>query len=203
MADITWTTALPRPARFVWRLRSPSLAFTSPLSGQTQTLALPGSAAWGVSMEWAALDRARSAELEAFIARLRGQANRLVLWNLGRPALRGAGGGTPVVNGAGQTGSTINISGLPNNLTGWALPGDMVGVGGELKMVTASVNSNGSGQAAMSVEPPLRASPSNGSAIVVSQPTTRFMLVEGQAEWVYDRPNLVTGHALELVEAFA
>jgi hypothetical protein len=203
MADITWTAALPRPARFVLRLRAPSLRYTSLLTGQTQTLAQPGATVWGISMEWPAMTRARSAELEALFARLRGQANRLVIWNLGRPGLRGAGGGTPVVNGAGQTGATINISGLPNNVTGWALPGDFVGVGGELKMVVASVDSNGSGQAAMTVEPPVRVSPGNGSAIVTSQPTARFMASTDQVEWAYGRPNLASGHTLELIEAFA
>ena len=202
MADITWTVALPRPASFSFGLLSPSVVYTSPLSGAVQTASLPG-ARWTARMQWPDMSRATSAELEALLATLRGRANRLVLWNLGRPALRGAGGGTPVVNGAGQTGSTVNISGLPNNLTGWALPGDMVGVGGELKMVTASVNSNGSGQAAMSVEPPLRASPSNGSAIVVTRPTARFVAAEPQVQWNYVRPTLASGHELELIEAFA
>ena len=141
MADITWTTALPRPASFEFGLRSPSLVYTSPLSGDAQTASLPGAYRWVVRMEWPALTRDRSMALEAFLASLRGRVNRLVVWNLGRPALRGAGGGTPVVNGANQTGSTINISGLSNNLTRWARAGDMLGIGGQLVMVTASVNS--------------------------------------------------------------
>jgi hypothetical protein len=133
---------------------------------------------------------------------LRGRANRLVLWNLGRPALRGVGGGAPLVNGAGQTGTSVAVDGLPASVTGWALPGDMLGIGGELKMVVASVNSNGSGQATVTFEPPLRGAPADNSAVVVSQPTARFMPVADQAEWSYQPARLVTGHTLELVESF-
>ena len=201
MADITWTTALPRPASFEFGLRSPSLVYTSPLSGDAQTASLPGADRWVVRMEWPALTRDRSMALEAFLASLRGRVNRLVVWNLGRPALRGAGGGTPVVNGANQTGSTINISGLPNNLTGWARAGDMLGIGGQLVMVTASVNSNGSGQAAVSIVPPQRVAPSNGSAIVVAAPTARFVAAEDTVRWRYGRPAMATGHQIELVES--
>lgn len=200
MSDIAWTMAHPRPASFGFGLLSPSLVFTSSLTGTVQTASLPG-ARWTARMVWPVMSRATSAELEVLLVALRGRANRLVIWNLGRPILRGAGGGAPIVNGAGQIGTTINISGLPTNLIGWALPGDMVGVGGELKMVTARVDSGGTGLAAMSVTPPLRASPANGSAIVVTRPTARFIAAEPRVQWEYVRPTLAQGYEIELAEA--
>ena len=201
MADINFTAALPQPVRFTLGLRSPSLVYSSILTGAVQTASLPG-ARWMVEMEWPPMRSLNSAALEAVLARLRGRQNRLVLWHLARAALTGTGGGTPVVNGAGQTGATINISGLPNSLTGWALPGDMLGIGGELKMVTASVDSNGSGQATVNVEPPQRVAPANGSAIVTAAPTAKFVLSDDTVRWTHEPARLVTGHRIELIEAF-
>lgn len=201
MADINWLSSYPRPQVFEFGLRSNTLIHVSPLVGTVQTLALPG-ARWTVRMEWDKLPQASSVLLEALFVRLRGQQNRLVLWHLARPSLRGSGGGSPVVNGAGQTGSTLNVSGLPINTSGVWLAGDMIGVGGELKMVVADVSSNASGQAQVAIEPPLRASPANGSAIVTSQPTARFILADGTTKW-RDVPGLaVEGHGVDLVEVF-
>jgi hypothetical protein len=201
VADINFTTALPQPARFAIGLRSPSLVYTSALTGAVQTASVPG-ARWMVEMEWPPMRTLNSAALEAVLMRLRGRQNRLVLWHLARAALTGVGGGTPVVNGANQTGSTINISGLPINTANWALPGDMLGIGGELKMVTAAVSSNGAGQAAVSFEPPLRVAPSNGSAIVTAAPTAKFILADDAVRWTHEPARLVTGHRVELMEAF-
>ena len=201
MTDINWNSGWKKPVRIRWGLRANTLALTSPLTGQVQTVGMPG-ARWFVTLEWPPLTEAQSRQIESLRAQLRGRANRLLLWHLARPALRGAGGGTPVVNGASQTGSSLNVSGLPNSLTNWALAGDMVGIGGELKMLTANASSNGSGQATLTFEPPLRASPGNGSAIVVSQPTARFMLGGDDAEWLHEPGRFISGHALDLVEAF-
>ncbi len=201
MADITWSSSLPLPSVFEFGLRSNTLAHVSPLTGSVQTVALPG-ARWTVRMEWSRIAQEQSVLLEALFARLRGRQNRLVLWHLARPTLRGVGGGTPVVNGAGQTGSTLNVSGLPASTANVWRAGDMIGVGGELKMVVQDVTSNASGQASVLIEPPLRASPANGSAIVTVQPTARFIQDEDANAW-RDVPGLaVEGHAISLVESF-
>jgi hypothetical protein len=201
MADINWTTALPQPNSFRFELHSPTLAWTSPLSRSVQTVGMPG-ARWACSVAWPGMLRAHSAAMEALLVQLRGRANRLVLWNIARPTLRGVGGGSPVVNGGSQTGNAISITGLPINTTGWAVAGDMLGIGGELKMVTASVNSNGSGVATVTFEPPLRASPANSSAITVSMPTAKFITTTDVVGWTTKPARIVDEHKLELIEAF-
>lgn len=42
----------------------------------------------------------------------------------------GAYGGTPAVNGAGQTGTTLTIDGASNSITGWAVVGDTFSIDG-------------------------------------------------------------------------
>lgn len=201
MIDIAWTHLLPRPARMPWRLHTPSLAFVSPLVGSIQTASLPG-ARWGCELIWSPMPSLQAAPIEALLASLRGRVNRLVLWNIARRALTGSGGGTPIVNGAGQLGTSIAVSGLPASVTGWANVGDMVGIGGELKMLTARVDSGGTGLATLQIAPPMRAAPAHGSAIVVTQPTARFVAAENQVGWVYESPLVVTELRIDLIEAF-
>lgn len=201
MADITFPATVRPPRSVEFGLRSNTMAFASPLTGAVRTVGLPG-ARWVASLQWAALDRQQADELTALLVRLRGMENRLMLWNLAKRTLRGAGGGTPIVNGAGQTGASISVAGLPNNTTVYKA-GDMLGIGGELKMATADATSNGSGVATVTFEPPLRASPSNGSAIVTSQPTARFVLNDSTVRWMHEPGGVTTGVAVELTEVFA
>lgn len=85
--------------------------------------------------------------------------------------LLGAGGGTPLVNGASQTGSSLVTDGWPNSTT-VLRAGDIIRVGGLpfVVMVTADALTNGSGQVTLSIVPPIPAgsSPANDAAIVVN-----------------------------------
>lgn len=201
MADINWTTALPMPSGMTFGLRTNALDFASPLTGVVQSVAMPG-ARWIATLQWAALRRTDADLLQALMVQMRGRTNRLVMWNVVRPTVRGVGGGSPLVNGSGQTGSTINIDGLPVNTNGIYIAGDFLGIGSELKMVTATVNSNGSGQAAVSFEPPLRAAPADNSAIVTTQPTAKFMLMNNEVSWQHTNPMSVGAFEMQLAEVF-
>ena len=84
----------------------------------------------------------------------------------------GAGGGTPLVNGASQTGSTIATDGWPNS-TLVLKAGDLVtfATGPNLVYdITADVTSNGSGVATLPVSPNVFAggSPGNNNAITIT-----------------------------------
>lgn len=95
-----------------------------------------------------------------------------------RALTTGARGGTPLVNGASQVSTwsnvkdtntqTLNIDGASNSITGWAKAGDVFTIAGvyavnpqtkqtltflQQFVVTADVNSNGSGQVAATISP--------------------------------------------------
>jgi hypothetical protein len=201
MADINWTTALPVPSSFTFGLRSNAMVFESPLSGATQTVSMPG-ARWTATLTWANLTIANAALLQALLLQLRGRANRLVMWNLARQFPRGVGGGTPLVNGAGQTGAVMAIDGLPVSTSNIYLPGDFLGIGGELKMVAAPVSSNGVGQATVNFEPPQRTAPADNSAVVTIQPTAKFIPAGNDTAWQHVNPLAVSAFELQLAEVF-
>jgi len=167
------------PSKLEWQLVSNTQKFQSPSNGTVQTTELPG-AKWHVSLSFPKQYADTARVLVAFLASLRGESGRFTLYDHSQPSPRGTITGTPVVSGAGQIGVSVTSSGW----TGTLLAGDMVGIGGELKMVTADVTGAGATPVAIQFEPPLRASPVDLSPIVTNAPTAVFKLTgDNQAAW--------------------
>lgn len=196
----TWPTlSRAAPAVLDWGLTSNTQTFSSPLSGSVQTLEMPG-ARWHFSYPMANLKQDDSALLRAFLVKLRGQSGRFYMHNMAAQNPRGVGGGTPVVGGAGQTGTSLAITGCPVSST-FLKAGDFFEVGGELKMAVADAVSNGSGAATITFEPPLRASPANAAAITTSKPKGIFKLDEDTVRWSTGLA-LVTNFTIAATEAW-
>lgn len=159
--------------------------FPSPLIQSAQTIDR-GGAKWRATLQFDNMTGNRRGEVLAMIAQLRGQANRMRI-NVSDNPDRGVASGTPLVNGGGQTGNTLNIDGV-GSVTNWIRAGDYfsVVVNGEheLKMATADINSS-AGAATLQFEPPLRASPLNNAVINVggNTPEGVFMLEGVVAGW--------------------
>jgi hypothetical protein len=199
MTTLTWPTLTrATPAEIEWSLMSNTQTFTSPLSGAVQTVEMPG-ARWRASFTLGELDAADAAALQAFMAQLRGRSGRFYLYNFARPSPRGTATGTPLVKGASQTGTSLAIDGLAAGAT--LLAGDFFEVGGELKIVTATATANGSGEATVSFEPPLRASPADNAAITLTQPKATMML-EDDAARVTTRAPFWSSVSITAIEAF-
>jgi len=168
----TWPSTLI-PNQMTLRYLAVNKVFRSPLNGNMQTASRPGS--WlAFDIVLSTLTNAQRSELQGFLAKLDGQLNYFTMPYYGHVNL-GALGGTPVVNGAGQTGASIATSGWPNN-TLVLKRGDVVGIGTELKIITDDVNSDGTGHATLPIRPSQRNAPTNGSAIVTTDPTGIFVL---------------------------
>lgn len=200
MTTLTFPTLSRLPDVFDFGLVSNTMTFTSPLSQAVQTIEMP-SARWRFSFTMQDLEEADSALLQAFLAQLRGQAGRFFMYNMARPATRGVGTGTPLVKGASQTGTSLITDGWTISQTGILKTGDLFSVNGELKMVVADCNSDGSGNATITFEPPLRASPADNAAIDVSAPTATFKLTADDNGWSTRAP-LWTTFNLQGVEVF-
>lgn len=190
------------PNAMTWGQRANTLVHVSPLSGQVQTVELPG-ARWLLSVNFAALQAADRALMEAFLARLRGQANRFTAHDFSKPVPRGTYRGTLTTSGsiaAGATAVTITGGGAAQTL----LAGDKLSIGGELKIWTQNATANGSGVITGSVEPPFRAAISSGAAVAWDRPTALFMLAE--PEWrIEPRPGRIgmIATAFDAIEVFA
>ena len=182
MATLTYPAlSISTPPSLEFGLMSNTKKFESPLNRSAQTLELPG-ARWFASFTYGNLQEADLRLLTAFLAQLRGQAGRFYLWDFSRPNPKGTATGTPVVSGASQTGVSLVTSGWTPNIT-VLKAGDYVGFNGELRMLVADANSNGSGIATLSLDSPMRASPANAAAVTISKPTCKMMLTDDSAKW--------------------
>lgn len=188
------------PSAFAWRKISNTQTFESPFTGGVQTMVLPG-ARWACTARWDNLAADDRAKLLVFLASLRGTAGRFYFGNLGQPSPRGTALGTPLVNGASQTGATLATDGWTAGAT--LLAGDFIGynAGAELRMVIADATANGSGQMSINLDEPIRVSPTTDTALVVVAPTCIMRLAGDEIGTDY-----MTGYSnfvLEAVEAFA
>lgn len=160
--------------------------FVSPLSATTQRLELPG-ARWRATYVVVPNTRSQVAAVQAFLIQLRGGANTFYGYDPAATTPRGTATGTPLVNGGSQTGTSLTTDGWTNGVTGIMKAGDYFTVNGELKMMTADVNSNGSGQATLTFEPALRSSPADNAPLTVSTATCVMRLVDDdQTDWDVD-----------------
>ena len=176
MPDFPSTVIVARSEFF---LRGNTQVFRSPLTNSEQVLDLSGDR-WVAALTFNRMLRngAQASELEAFLHGLRGASGTFNLWNHARTIPRGSPTGAPLIMGAGQTGTSVTADAWPVSTVGLLLPGDMVGIGGELKQVTATVDSDPSGEATVAFTPALRSSPVDNAPIVYTTPKATFRLAD-------------------------
>ena len=161
--------------------RSNTARFVSPVSGAIQTLDRGGER-WIISLQYRSLKDADRAVMLAFLAKLNGQQHRFTLHNHAENN-RGAFGGTPLVAGASQTGTSLNIDGCSNSITNWIREGDFFSVDGKLKICVADANSDGSGLLTVSFAPRILTAPANNAPLTTSSGTGVFLLATNGAQW--------------------
>lgn len=193
MAIITFPAM--RIVNSVWGIQYNVQTFTSPFTQQQQVRALRGDY-WYLQITTSQYRRYFEAEgiaIESFLNQLRGGTNTFLYNDPDYRGARGVATGSPVVNGAGQTGNSLATSGWTANITNILRSGDYFTVNGELKRLISDANSNGSGQATLNFEPALRASPSNSAPLNVATPTAEFVLAAtGDNLFSSDASRLVT-----------
>lgn len=106
------------------------------------------------------------------------------VWSVQHPywhVRKGAGGGTPLVNGASQTGSSLIVDGASASITNWLRQGDMIQVPGCAVVfdVSANVNTDGSGNATIPISPPIfiGQSPADNAAVEINPANIYFNAV--------------------------
>jgi len=100
---------------------------------------------------------------------------------------RGSAGGTPLVNGANQSGDELILDGATASQTGWLKAGDYIQLGSAgtttLHMVMADADSDGSGNVTLDIWPDLRSSPANNATVVVSSTLGQWRLNSNSVLW--------------------
>lgn len=175
------------PANVIMSLRRTVGVTMSPFTLEEQFYKWPGEQ-WVMSFQMVPMtQRAIASEWIAFGLKLQGTYNQFLMGDPSAKTPRGIATGTPLVNGLNQTGNTLVTDGWTPSQTGIMKAGDYIqigtGVDAQLYMVTADANSDGSGNANLSIEPSLRTSPANNAAIIVTEPKGLFRLVDNSFSW--------------------
>lgn len=123
----------------------------------------------------------RSVSGRAFLEQINRFWNQAIAFDLVHPDYQtpnGAGGGTPLVNGAGQTGQALAIDGATPNVTNWLRAGDLLRIGGLTPVyhVQADVSTDGTGAATLQVLPSIQAAPADNAALTITGVTIHAML---------------------------
>jgi hypothetical protein len=233
MTTLTWPTSIT-PHTVDWHLEANTGSFVSPLTRAVQTTELAG-ARWVAEFTLPTMTRDTWRAWSAFAARMRGQAGRVYVRPFhatGSSAPTFAAGlditcdstskkcdsstptmdarypvslGTPLINGASQTGASIVTD-------GWA-PSAMIFEQGDffsydttagrtLHMVVAYTESDRTGAATLTVEPPIRTSPANNAALNIATPTCVMRLKDDSVGALSVAPGYFGSVNISLIESF-
>ncbi len=161
---------------------------TMPLTGEQQIQEHAGKW-WEFEAIFPPLNEADGETLVCWRASLNGVKGTFLVGDLSKTR-RGTPTGGAVVNGASQVGATLNIRNLTPNSTGNLLLGDYIQLGAGLnarlhKVLTASVDADGSGNASIDLWPNITAKQAllDGQAVIVDNPVGLFRQPDNANEW--------------------
>lgn len=156
---------------------SNSAAMTaSPWTGSQQTQVNPAQG-WSFSLELPPMGELLAREWFGKLLSLRGIAGSFYLGDPLWQTPRGSFWTGAVINGVGQSGAMVNVTGVPGGI---GKTGDYLqlgsGVSSRLHITTQDFVADGAGNAAVDIFPSLRESPLNGDPVVTSGPQGIFRL---------------------------
>lgn len=164
MTDVIWPLDL-RPARQAFYIRTNTVRFESPLTGQVQIQERDG-ARWVAQMNITrgAVDSRR---MDALIAALHGPVGRIYMPDFRRLTAKGSLAGDPqLVSG---TGTTLSLDGFTPNAQDVLLAGDMIQTStGRAHMVVQNVDADADGEASVLIAPRLREPVTPGALVTTN-----------------------------------
>lgn len=141
---------------------------------------------WEIDLELPPMTGEQAGQWMAFLVKMNGVEGTTQVPDPDRQTAYGVATGTPLINGASQTGGTIITDGWTTSQTGIMKAGDLLQIGDYMYMVLDDCNSDGSGNATINIGPDLRESPADNAAITVQDVTTKCRLAGNSAQWTTD-----------------
>ena len=176
---------------------------SSPISGVTQTVEMPG-ARWLGNISFRDMTPTESAALKVFLLQLRGSAGRFYYGDVSHTDPFNAVTGSPTVTVIPNRRDQIQVT-LGSNIE--FSPGDYIQIGTddqrELKMVLVSALDSGTTYT-LTIEPLIRRNVYAGESVIYSSPTGVFLLSSSdQAKWSIRSKALLSDMSLDFVEVFS
>ncbi len=185
------------PTKNTFELVANTRTFQSPLTNAIQTSSRKGSL-WKASLQFANLSGDDRREMQAFVVKLNGQQHRFTLHDHSYTR-RGAGGGTLLINGGTQSGTSLVCDGATASVNNYLRAGDYISFNNELHMVIADANSDASGNVTLSIAPPIRKTAANNTVVDYLTPVSGVFMLAGPASWD-TQPGIISSFTIEAVE---
>jgi hypothetical protein len=186
----------------VFSAQSVVAATISPFTFDQQLQKHPGQR-WGIQASLPPMQRADAENWISFLLKLNGIEGTFLIGDPGGRIPRGIATGTPLVNGASQTGNSINTDGWTASQTGILKAGDYVQFGtgdtARLHKVLNDADSDVAGNATFDIWPSLRESPVDNSSIIIQNTVGMFRMSSNNMSWSIDTA-LIYGLSFEAVE---
>ena len=176
----------PKPRSAVIRAVSKVGISESPFTFSTQKQVHAGQR-WEMDIELPPMTKAQAGEWIGFLLSLNGREGTVLVPDPDRRTAQGVATGTPLIDGASQTGSTITTDGWTAATSDILKAGDMIQVGNYMYMVVQDVSSGAGGSATLEIWPDLRGSPADDAVITVADCKTLMRLASNEMGWSTDR----------------
>ena len=161
----------------------------SPFTRQEQVIQHQGEY-WSATVQLPPMLKDNASQWLAFLLQLRGRRGTFKLGDQDRKTIQGVATGTIRVNGASQTGNQIALDGFALSTNNVFKAGDYIQINSYLYMVTEDVNSNGSGEADVKIEPSLRSgleTIADDDTVLYTNTTTLMRLDSNEVAWDTDQ----------------
>jgi hypothetical protein len=188
---ITYPIAFPTTfgvSNFTIGLRHVVAGASSPFTLSEQIQVHQGTA-WEISFSLELLNRDQAEAYNAFVLSLRGREGTFTMAVAGSETPRGAVSGTVLVKGAGQTGQDLIVDGLPLSTTGVFKAGDFIQIGTKLFKNLVDTNSNGAGEATLTLAPTIKTAFADNTAVVYTNSKGIFRANENMTTITITPPN--------------
>lgn len=199
MAILTWPTCAFISSVEWTPPDPPTQVNRSEWTGKEQIVILATAGRWAAKVQMEPKVSEDSAlDLEAFRVELKGRVNSFRMPATVSPQFTSS---VPLqVNGAGQTGSTLNVK---NGGAGRIIKrGHKLTVGDQLLMNMTTTTLSGTGTGALMLSNPLRVSPANSAAIEIVNPTCLVKLADPGAGWTASYPEIFDWSQFAVEETF-
>lgn len=161
----------------------------SPFTRQEQVIQHQGEY-WSATVQLPPMLKDNASQWLAFLLQLRGRRGTFKLGDQDRKTIQGVATGTIRVNGASQTGNQVALDGFAISTNNVFKAGDYIQINSYLYMVTEDVNSNGSGEADVKIEPSLRSgleTINDNDTVIYTNTTTIMRLDSNEVAWDTDQ----------------
>lgn len=195
---ISYPLTLPafRSRNFTFGLTPTVAVSVSPFTGQQQVYEWPN-VTWQASFDVVASGRTEWSQLTAFMTSLRGRLGTVLIYPYQGVRPRGTintSGVTVATGGAAAQARALNLSGVGATKT--LLAGDFLQLGtagtSRLHMVVENATADGSGNATVTIEPPLRVAYSAGAAVTLLKPSALMRSVVNEGASTVELGGVIT-----------